>query len=222
MANTRLRFLACSLAALLVIPVPSSAFETPLSDTAVREAYFLGQRHDETMARLLEKYSKHLPVPKSGPYIASVTFFTPFAQLVMSSSEHSSGYSAQQAEIDHRSQAESVRIVIDILFTDSYGPYIVRPTGSRPGSPTGFVPRPYDFWKDFQVQLFDGDKPIRPFTSSGQPTLSCSDEGGCMLVGATIEFEFLAESLPADSVTVQVDPPEGDQVMVDFDLASVR
>ena len=221
MALTRTRCSPCLLALLLACPLPSSAFETPLSDTAVREAYFLGQRRDETMARFLDKYTKHLPEPKQGPYIASLTFFTPFAQVVLLSRDNASGYSAQQAQIDHNSRAESVQAVIDILFTDSYGPYIPRPTGSRSGTPTGYALRPYDFWKDFEVQFFDGDKRLRPFSSSGQPKLSC-DDSGCTLIGATLTFEFLAENLPSDVVTVQVDPPEGDQVVVDYDLSSVR
>src|SRR5215469_17506057 len=39
-------------------------FESPLSDEAVLEPYFLGQRHDESLARFLEKYSKRLPPPR--------------------------------------------------------------------------------------------------------------------------------------------------------------
>jgi len=53
--------------------------------------------------------------------------FRPSRQL---SSQHSSGYSAQQAALDHRGQAESVKIIVQILLTDSYPAYIPRPTGS--------------------------------------------------------------------------------------------
>ncbi len=51
--------LALLTGAFLLVP-PSCAFDTPLSDQAVREAYFLGQRRDETMATLLNKYTKFL------------------------------------------------------------------------------------------------------------------------------------------------------------------
>jgi hypothetical protein len=206
----------------LLLPPSSFAFDTPLSDQAVREAYFLGQRRDETMARFLDKYTKHLPLPKSGPYISSITFLTPFALLVQESSLHTSGYSAQQAALDHRDQGESVKIIVQISLTDSYGPLIPRPTGSRSGSPTGFVLRPYDFWKDFDVQVFSEGGKLKHFTSSGEPNYSCSDEGGCILIGATLQFEFLAESFASDSATIQVDPPEGDPVSVDFSLNSLR
>ncbi len=213
---------AVILAALLLLSPFVFAFDTPLSDQAVREAYFLGQRHDETMAALLNKYTKFLPAPKTGPDVASVTVFTPFALLVRQSSQHPSGYSAQQAALDHRDQPEFVRIIVQIQLTDSYGAYIVRPTGPRSGSPTGFLPRPYDFWKDFDVQVSSEDRKLRPFSSSGQPNFSCSEDGGCLLVGATLWFDFSAEDFASGSATIDVNPPEGDPLSLDFDLTHLR
>jgi hypothetical protein len=202
---------------------PSSfAFDTPLSDQAVREAYFLGQRRDETMVAFLNKYTKHLEAPKTGPDIASVTFFTPFALLVQQSSERSSGYSAQQAALDHRDQGEFVRIIVQIQLTNSYAAYIVRPTGRRSGSPNGFVPRPYDFWKDFDVQVSSKDQKLKPFSSSGHPNLICSDDGGCEVTGATLQLDFTAEDFASGSATIDVNPPEGDPISVDFDLDHLR
>jgi hypothetical protein len=213
---------ASVLAAVLLLTPNSFAFDTPLSDQAVREAYFLGQRGDETMAAFLNKYTKYLEAPKTGPDIASVTVFTPFALLVQQSSQHSSGYSAQQATLDHRDQGEFVRIIVQIQLTNSYAAYIVRPTGTRSGSPSGFVPRPYDFWKDFDVKVSSDDKKLRPFSSSGQPNLLCADEGGCELTGATLQFDFLAEDFASGSAVIDVDPPEGDPVSTDFDLGHLR
>jgi hypothetical protein len=198
------------------------AFDTPLSDQAVREAYFLGQRHNETMAALLNKYTKLLPPPKTGPDIASVTFFTPYALLVQQSSQRPSGYSAQQAALDHRDQPEFVRIVIQIQLTHSYGPYIARPTGSRSGSPTGIALRPYDFWKDFDIQVSSKDQQLKPFSSSGQPTFLCSEYGGCILTGATLQFDFSVEDFASGSAIIDVNPPEGDSVSLDFDLDHLR
>src|SRR5215475_5160327 len=93
------RPLALLLAALLAAS-PCLAFDTPLSEQAIREAYFLGQRHDDTLARFLSKYTRYLDAPRSGPHIASITFFTPFA-LAAEESSRRSNYSAQQAQIDH-------------------------------------------------------------------------------------------------------------------------
>ncbi len=222
MLCTRVRSMVPVLIAALLLTPSSFAFDTPLSDQAVRQAYFLGQRRDESLASFLDKYTKQLPPPKTGPHISAITFFTPFALVAQLSSEHSTGYSAQQAALDHRDQQETVKIIVHILLTDSYPAYIPRPTSSRSGSPTGFAPRPYNFWKDFQVQVFAGDKTLEPFSSSGQPDYTCSEYGGCTLIGATLRFEFPAEDFATDSATIDVNPPEGDPVSVDFDLTRLR
>src|ERR1700752_4203842 len=145
MALSRLCTLAWVVAVALVIPLPSWGFDTPLSDTAVRQAYFMGQRHDESLARFLDSYTKQLPAPKTGPHISAVSFLTPYALLTQYSSWHPYGYSAQQAELDHRSQVETVKIMVVIRLTDTYGPVMLNPTGRTTGSPTDYVARPSGF-----------------------------------------------------------------------------
>jgi hypothetical protein len=196
--------------------------DTPLSEEAVRDAYFLGQHHNQSLSVFLNKYTKFLPMPKTGPDIASISFLTPFALLVQESNQRTMNYSAQQAEQDHRNQQEIVRIVIQIQLTETYGALIPTPTGSRSGSPIGFAKRPDDFWKDFDVQVLDRDRTLVPLSSSGDSFYSCDLDGGCMLSGATLQFEFLATTFKSDSPTIQVTPPEGDPVSVDFDLTRLR
>src|SRR5260370_1697177 len=191
--------IASVVAAVLLLTPYSRGFDTHVSDQAVREAYFVGQRHDETTAALLTKYTKFLPSPKSGPDIASVTFFTPFALLVQQSSQRTSGYSAQQAALDHRDQPEFVRIVVQIQLTDSYSPYIVRPTSSRSGAAKGFTPRPYDFWKDFDVQVSIEARKLRPFSSSGHPNFSSSDNQAVLLTAPTHHSLFPPNDFPSGS-----------------------
>lgn len=195
---------------------------TPLSDEAVREAYFLGQRHGQDFTDLLAKYTKMLPMPESGPNISSITFLTPFALVAQLSSQRTMNYSAQQAAQDHRKQEEFIRIIIQIQLTESYGALIPRPTGSRSGSPIGYALRPADFWKDFQVQVFDKNKSLVPLDSSGDPTYSCDGHGSCILTGATLRFDYPAKAFTSDSPTIQITPPEGDPVSVDFDLSRLR
>src|SRR5260370_29707781 len=212
------RSITAVLMTFMIWPPSSFAFNTPLSDEAVREAYFLGQRGDETMAAFLNKYTKYLESPKTGPDIASVTVFTPFALLVQQSSQHSSGYSAQQAAIDHRNQEEFATIVVQIQLTNSYAAYIVRPTGSRSGSPNGFTPRPYDFWKDFDVKVSSDDKKLKPFSSSGHPNLICSDEAGFQPTATTLQFACSAEAFASGCATIDVNPPDADSSSADFAL----
>jgi hypothetical protein len=222
MALSRLRCAPWLITASFLFPSPAFAFDTPLSDTAIREAYFMGQRHDETTAKFLDKYYKHLPAPKSGPYISSVAIFSPYALAVMNSSQHIGNYSAQQAQIDHRDRKETVLSIIEIQLTETYPAFIPDPARTRSGSPENFVPRPYDFWTEFQFHFLKGEDELRPFTSSGHANYSCSENGGCLLTGATVQLEFYANSFPTNEVTAQIDPPEGDPLVLDFDLASLR
>jgi len=205
---------------ILVTCAPSFAFQSPLSDESVREAYFLGQRRDESMAAFLNKYTKFLPPPKSGPNIYSVSFLTPFALFVEYSSRQSD-YSAQRAALDHKSQPEAVEISVEIVFTQSYGVFIATPTSSRSGSPIGTRLRSPDFWRTFKFRVFDGEEEISTDDLTGEPRYVCS-EGGCTLSGATVRLRFPADAFYTETATIQVVPPEGDPVSADFDLASLR
>ena len=219
--------LACSfvsiLLAALLAPPPSFAFQSPLSDESIREAYFLGQRHDGSLERLLNKYSKHLPPPKLGPHVAWITFLTPFMQVAKSSDKYIGSYSAQQASLDHRGVQETVEISIKILLTDSYGAIIAAPASTRSGDPQTYQLRQSDFWKDFQVQVFEGDETREPAHFDGKADFACSRHGGnCTLIGATLHLEFLATAFNSDSATIHVIPPEGPEVWTDFDLTALR
>jgi hypothetical protein len=220
MPCTKRAFLALFAVGLLV-PPDSLAFNLPLSDEAVRDAYFLGQRHDETTARFLAKYKQHLPAPETGPYIASVELLTPFALEVLLSSEQTMGYSAQQAEARHRGKEERVAMNIEVLLTGSYGPLLARPTGERSGSPIGYEFRSGSFWREIEVQVTVDDKVVKPDQVRGEPTYLCN-EGGCQLTGAIIRLEFPAAALDSNTATVQLTPPEGPDVWVDFDLTALR
>jgi hypothetical protein len=217
MALSQPRFLSCLLSAVLVFPLSSAAFDTPLSDTAVREAYFLARRHD---LRFLDAYTKSPPVVTKGPRIAAVTFLTPFAQLVQQISNRVEDYSAQQAQADHLHAAESVQLTVLINLATSYGPLISPGDVSRPDIKPVF--RPSVFWKDFRVAVFDGDQPRQPSEFHGRANFSCGTRGPCSLMGATLEFTFPAASFVSDAATIQIVPPEGDEVTVSFDLSALR
>ena len=210
------------LAAGLLLSQPLFAFDAHLSDEAIRNAYFLGQRHDGTLYKLLDKYTRRLPLPKSGPYISSVVFLTPFLQAIEYSDSFIGNFSAQQALSQYRSHDEFAEIFVNVQLTDSYGPYITPPATQRSRSATPLALRPYDFWRAFQVQIFDGDKLLSPSEVHGHPGYICGKSNDCNLTGATIELDFPADAFNSDTATILVAPPEGDPVSVDFDLLSFR
>jgi hypothetical protein len=56
----------------------------------------------------------------------------------------------------------------------------------------------------------------------------CGDRGdlnsgaGCTLTGATLSFDLLASFFESGDAIIEVTPPEGDVVGLDFDLSSLR
>jgi len=62
---------------------------------------------------------------------------------------------------------------------------------------------------------------VLPVDAKGQPTYWC-EEDAFVLTGATLNFEFPADAFTGDTVTVEVTPPKGSQVAVDFDPSSLR
>jgi hypothetical protein len=81
--------------------------------------------------------------------------------------------------------------------------------------------RPSDFWRDFRVRVFQKDAMVIPTGAKGEPNYRCEDSG-CVVSGATLSFEYAAASFTENTATIQIDSPEGDPVVVDFDLTSFR
>jgi hypothetical protein len=208
-------------AALLLSPVVF-AFELRLSDEAVREAYFLGQRNDERTAEFLAKYRRHLPIPETGPYVSTVELFTPYAEAVDFSRQRSFGYSAQDAAQDYRKRGDLIRVSITIEFTPTYGYLIERQVKHESNTGKGLEFRSPSFWKDFTYRLAQGDNVIEPLDMQGHATYSVSEDSVAM-TGAVILLVYDAEKIASScDAAVEVDTPDGQHVVANFDLATLK
>ena len=106
-------------AAMMLLAQPLFALQSPLSDESVREAYFLGQRHDGSIEGLIEKSTRRFPLPKSGPYVSSIMFVTPFLGAAQLSGSYIGNCSAQRAELDHRGAGKEIaKITVEIQPAD--------------------------------------------------------------------------------------------------------
>lgn len=211
------RSILSAVSAVLLVASPLSALQFPLSESAARSAYFLGQRHDNSTAEFLARYSKHLPPPKTGPYVSDVLFLTPFAQLVDYSS-HQGIYSAQQAEAEGPKNHQSVEITVYVYFPspNSFSTSLIRPPSLNPGDIN-----PVESWQSYKVRVFDGSEPRQPSSVSGQSQNRCSHTG-CIRVGTAIHLAVPAELFASDSATVEVATPDGQLVTLDFNLSTLR
>ena len=216
MSATR-RVLAALITFLLVSEL-TFAYETPLSDRTVREAYFLGQRHDASTESALKPYLHHLPEPKAGPYISEIRVMTPYAQVLEASSAQSAGYSAQQAAADYHAHPDTIVVRFRIEFTPSYG-YIESSRDSTDvASEKGISIRPEDFWQAFNTGLSQNDQRIEPLTREGEPLTSDSGE----MIGAYIWVTYDAKDVASDAVTAEIFTPDGQHVTSTFDLSVLR
>jgi hypothetical protein len=212
------------LATLLLFPQNLPAVAFPLSDTAIRDAYFLGQRNDQKTAEFLKLYTRSLPLPDKGPYIAEIDLLTPYAQIVSGSSRHSVGYSAQQAAADYHSRGDTLLLQIRIELTPTYTYDDAVRTANDTARELNRQLYPEDFWQAFQFKLSQDDRPFQPRATSVDPiegTASPSDRGAT-LRGAIVSLEFEAEPFEPGIVAVEVAAPTGQQVTAKFDLSKLR
>jgi hypothetical protein len=211
--------LALLTGALLLVP-PSFAFTTPLSDQAVREAYFLGQRTDQKIVDFFNDYAHHLAFPKTGPYISEIQVLTPYAQVVELSHQNTAGYSAQQAWKDYQDRGDLIRVRVRIEFTPTYNAIASQQKSKSSTGGDSFIPRALDFWrdKDFDYVLRQDEKTIEPRSVDGQPLYS---EDGTF-VGAYVWLTYPAEEVDSSNTDVEVFAPGDQHVVTSFDLASLR
>jgi hypothetical protein len=223
MPSSRLRPIARLLTAGLLLSLPCPAYDTELSDTAVRNAYFLGQRHSKDTRDFLDPYSRHLPLPKSGPYISELRLLTPLAQIVELSDQQSMGYSAQQAWLEYRHRGDSLLLEIHIEFTPTYSAYNADRSPEAAPSDKGIKLRTEDFWQDFRFGIRQKDDWIEPRSIHGEPEYARSDTyGGGGLIGAWVWVEYEARNVPSDGTEVHVFTPDGQDVTTTFDLDKLK
>lgn len=224
MPSSRLRSLACLLSTTLLIPLPLSAYDTDLSDTAVRNAYFLGQHRDQQTRTFFEPYIRHLPLPRSGPYVSEIRLLTPLAQVVEVSQNSSGIYSAQQAQLDYRARGDSILLEIHIEFTPTYNHIDAQRSSANAAGEKGITLRTDDFWRDFRFGIRQKQDWIEPRSTHGEPQYALADSYGTSggLIGAWVWVEYDARNVPSDDTEVHALTPDGQDVSVKFDLDKLK
>lgn len=215
---------ASVLSAVLLVWPYSFVLGANLSDEAVREAYFLGQRNDEKTARVLETYRRHLPMPQSGLFVSEIEFFTPYAETVDLARQRTFGYSAQQAEQEYRDRGDVFRLRVRVFFNDTYS----QPTYAQAATQDGG--RKTKLGQDagshssgrqgFQVQLRQKGRLIEPLDIPGIPIFRGYTVGDAYY-GFDVVLHYDGEQLDTDNAEVVVLTPDGQRIVAEFDLAKL-
>jgi hypothetical protein len=190
-------------AAVGIAALSAAAYDNPLSNQSVREAYFLGQRRDDSTAKLLSQYVKRLPATNAPWQVAEIEVRTPYQQVVLRSRQSLPGYSAQQAWEEYRKR--SAQIVVRIYLATAITQLIVHE----------------DAWRQFKFKVEQG-KEIRPAAITGWPVYLFADQGLPRIVGAEVYLELDAARVSSGPLRVEVKSPEGETSSLEFDLSRLR
>ena len=195
---------------------PLFAYEYPLSDTAIRKAYFLGAARNRDTQEFLAQYTHVLPMPKSGPHVAEITLDTPYARIVQYSTT-ARNFSAVDAVAKFLNAPAMVRVRVRIDLTASY-------TSIISSDAKGAHLRPDDFWRDFKVKFMQDGTEFPAQRVKGEPIYfgSSPDGGGSTLSGAIVWLDYPARHVASNTATVEVLTPDGQHVRSDFDLRRLR
>jgi hypothetical protein len=227
------RHILAIVTAILSLPPSTPAFEMPLTDKAVREAYFLGQRHDQKTAEFLYLYARLLPLPDKGPYVSEIHLLTPCAQVVSVSSRHSTGYSAQQAAADYHGRGDTLLLQVRIEFTATYThDDAVRSASDAAGEFNRHLD-PEDFWRAFTFTLSQPEphadqgsatRVLEPRDGHSEPIYGSASRSDTTstLRGAIVFLEYDASQFESLPTRVEVRPPTTAPVAAQFDLAKLR
>lgn len=194
--------LAAAAMALTAVSV-AGAYEQPLDSQSVREAYFLGRRGDEAMARFLAQYTRTFPLPKTGSYIENVSVLTPYAQVVLWSSQQISTGSPFDAADYYRAHANQFLVRVRIYSTPSYD----------------WTQRDTDVKRDFPIRVVQ-DHELKPMKSTLTPIYARPHSGTWS--GAELELEFDAAQVASAPITIEVKSPDGQRVVAKFDLEKLK
>ena len=205
-----------------LLALPAAAYLHPLSEEAVREAYFLGRSTStEKLPLFLEQYTRRFPAPAKGPHVAAIEFRTPYVLAILRSRSNSD-YNAQRAEIDYRKQPDLLVVRVLIYWTRSFprsAAAASKGNGKSQGcSDDGLPGFRTCVAQDRSVDRIAVTREVEPRKVSRKGILMCR---GCP--GATeVILEFDAAQFSSGAVQVEVTPPEGPSVKADFDLSRLQ
>jgi hypothetical protein len=218
------RAICLLLLAAFCFPSNALAFEIPLGDITVREAYFLGQRNDDRTAAALKPYSTSFNLPDKGPYISEIHLLTPYAQVVTNSSQHTNGYSAQQAAADYHGRGDTIllQVRIELTLTFTYDD-ATRVANDYAGEINRQL-YPEDFWRSFRYGLSQKNQSFEARDAWADPIYASNSprDRSQSLRGVIVWLEYDASQFEQAPARAEVIVPGAQGITASFDLAKLR
>lgn len=190
------QLLACAFSLLLAAPL--LAYDYPLSQEAIRDAYTLGSRQASLGADFLSSYTHTVPDLGVGDYTSSISIDTPFTQVAVHSSKKLN-YSAQDAVQEFYGKPMSFHIHLEILYMPDAPPDVV------------------------EVTVIQNKDEIEPDSEDRAAYFPATDVYTRVpSIGETIDLTFKARKFDSSTLKIIIDTPDGQHAVSSFDLGSLR
>jgi hypothetical protein len=180
------------------LAIPACAYDVPLTEHSIRDAYFLGTRQTSLGPNFLAEYTREIPNLSLGRYRSFASLETPFTQVAVFSSKKLN-YSAQDAVKEFLGKPLLFRMHLEICY---------------------MVNAPPDA---LTVRIVQNKKDVLPESSESSLFFPASDEyTSPPSIGETMQFEFSADKIDSSTLTILIDTPDGQHAETVFDLQALR
>ena len=182
----------------LALVFPAWAYDVPLSESSIRDAYYLGTRATTLGPDFLREYTQNVPELKVGRFTSVVRLETPFSQVAAASAKKM-GFSAQDVVNEFRGKPLAFRISMDICYKIDVPENAVR------------------------VKVFQNKKEIVPESYDSSPYYPAADKyTRVSSIGEKVEMEFKPNKIESSTLLIVIDTPDGQHAEIAFDLRALR
>jgi hypothetical protein len=184
----------------LLIPIASGArgYDFPLSESAIRDAYFIGTRGPSQGSAFLGEYTHALNELKVGACTSEISLETPFVHVAIHASK-AVNYSAQDAVKEFLGKPVVFRMHLEICYLA--------------GAPENAI----------KVTVIQNKKRIQWSSENRSTYYPPSDEFSQVSNnGERIDLEFPADRIDSSELTIRIDTPDGQHAETVFALESLR
>lgn len=178
--------------------IPACAYDVPLTESSIREAYFLGTRQTGLTPDFLAKYTHEISKLSVGKFRSYARLETPFTQIAILSSKKLN-YSAQDAVKEFLGKPLPFRIHLEICY---------------------MLDAPPDA---LNVRIVQNKKDPVPDSFERSAFFPASDEySSPPPIGETVLLEFNGDKIDSSDLTILIDTHDGRHSETVFYLQSIR
>jgi hypothetical protein len=204
------RFVPALFVAFLLLAPALPAYIDQLSENDVLDAYRLGQRRDQDMAKFFKDYETSFSSAAPGMHIHHLAIRTPYCAVVVRSFEAGGMYSFRQAVADAAERADVFEVVV---WMDG--------AANSPLNPADLADLKSRFWGQFDVQLSQEHK-IAQRNIKAQPLYAQTGQPSTTIIGAQVFIQYDVHDVASALLHIQATDTTGHSVSAEFDLDKLR